>query len=444
MNGTKNSFSAILSKPMYLKNLITDKPIISNSIISFVDQSVISATNFTVNLLLLKNLALADYGRFSVFFSLLLFFVAVHGSIITTPTNVLVAGKSKIEGGKYLSSLLIGQFFIFLVIAVIGLVVALILPQFGQANFRLTSVCFLLFACFGTILREFFKPVFFNRPRAIYILLIDVVYVFIYLSALFGIIFFSNIYWLIAFGLIGLSALISGTLGIYFWKPNFIFDLRSIKKSLLENLDHGKWTFPSVIIANISIYSFLYLLIYLLGEKEAGIASASRLTIMPILLGVQSWAKVLVPHGSKLRVNNQINHLIKILVKASVIFVFCVILYASFFSLVAEQVVHFLFDSQATNAKFLIFLWMIYSCIFVVRQNLTNGLIIFKEFKILFFSSLIAAFFSLSLGCFLIIKYQIAGSISAMIGTEFILSLFTFYCLLSSKKKYSLRTSQIN
>ena len=438
INGTKTSLLAIFSKSLFLKNRIIDKPIISNSIISFIDQSVISAANFTVNLLLLKNLALADYGRFSVFFSLLLFFVAVHGSIITTPTNVLVAGKTKNEADKYLSSLLIGQFFVFAVIAILGLGFAFILPKFGQASFRFTSVCFLMFACFGTILREFFKPVFFNRPRAIYILIIDVVYVLIYLSALLGIFFVNDFYWLIVFALIGVAALFAGVLGIYFWKPNFVLDLKSIKRSLLENLNHGRWTFPSVIIANISIYSFLYLLIYLLGEKEAGIASASRLTIMPILLGIQSWSKVLIPQGAKLRVNNQINSLIKILLKASVIFVLGILSYVFFFSLVADNVVDFLFGSQNINAKFLIFLWMIYACVFVIRQNLTSGLLIFKEFKILFFSSILMLCSSLILGYFLIVKFQIAGSIVAMIGAESVLLFFSLYYFIISKNKHLL------
>ena len=420
-------------KDLYLNR---DHSLVSKSLISMTDQGALSLTNFLVNIILLKTISIADYGRYSFFYSILMLLAAMSSALINSPMNVLIAGKKTSAGNQYISALLLGQGFVFLVFAVLGFAVALLMQFFGHFDYGLWSVTVLLLAGLGTILREFFKPVFFNRPRPEYVLFIDLTFIFVYLLVLF--ISLQNLSWITVYGFRFIASSTAGVLGIYFWRSRFSApSFKEIFSALKENFEHGRWILPNVIVSNLANYSFVYLLIYLLGEAEAGVASGTRLIVMPLILCLDSWAKVAVPHGSNLREKKQFSELGKMLFKTTGVFMLGIILYGCLTYLFVDKLSGFLFEEQPLNQTGMIYLWVIYAFVFVFRKNATVGLMIFKSFKLLFYLNPILVFASLSFGFIFINSFGVVGSILAMIAAEFGLGIITWILFIKEKRKFA-------
>ncbi len=394
--------------------------LVGKSIISTIDQVALSATNFGVGVILLKTISLGDYGRYTFFFSLLMLIVAAHGAVIISPMNVLVAGKKiKQTCDEYITALLAVQFLIYVPFVILGVATVFFSQFIESLDFDYVSMGALLLACLGTIFREFFKPVFYNRPKAEYILWIDLIYVGVYLSLFFSAIFLGRIQWEFVYIYMFIAAALSGLLGVvYLKRSGYLSKLKNIRSSLVENLQHSRWILPSVIISNLSNYSFMYLLIFLLGDEEAGLAFGTRLTVMPLLLFMLSWVKVAVPHGSKLRETQQYRALNTMLVKSTAIFVSGITAYGFAVYFFRVEISNFLFAEKLGSEIALIVLWLFYSAVAVFRRNTTIGLQILKEFKLLFYLNLIFTSIGLVFGFVLVKSLGITGSILAMILTE--------------------------
>ena len=402
--------------------------LVGKSIISTVDQVALSATNFLVGITLLKTIGLGDYGRYSFFFSLLMLIISMHSALIVSPMNVLIAGKGKEEGNQYITSLLVGQFLVFLPFLILGFAVVFISKFFENSTFNWLSISMLLLAGLGAVSREFFKPVFYNRSRAVFVLWIDLVYIGSYLTLFLTTILSGKIHWHLVYGYIFIASAVAGILGVYYLhRASFLSRVKNIWGSIRENFEHGRWILPSVIIANISNYSFMYLLVFLLGDEEAGLASGTRLTVMPLLLCMQSWTKVAVPHGSKLRQSFQLPSLNRMLVNSTAIFISGIALYGLGIFFFRNEISSFLFKEKIGSETALIVLWLVYSGVAVFRRNLTVGLQVLKSFKLLFYLSLVFVTFNLVFGVLFIKTLGITGSVLAMILAEGVLGLATWY-----------------
>jgi len=402
--------------------------LIVKSIISTVDQVALSVTNFLVGITLLKTLSLGDYGQYSFFFTLLMLIVSMQSALIVSPMNVLIAGKREQESNQYITSLLVGQLLVFLPFVILGVAVVFLSQFIDNVDFSLLSVGAVLLAGLGAACREFFKPVFYNRPKAEFVLWIDLLYIGVYLGLFFTTVFFDKIQWLLVYVYMFSASTFAGILGVYYLRrSNLLAKLKNIGGSLRENFKHSRWILPAVIVANISNYSFMYLLIFLLGDKEAGMASGTRLIVMPLLLCMQSWIKVAVPHGSKLRESFQLPSLTQMLLKSTAIFISGIALYGLGIFFFRNEISSFLFKDKIGGETALIVLWLVYSGVTVVRRNSTVGLQVLKSFKLLFYLSLVFVAFNLVFGILFIKTIGIAGSLLAMILAESVLGLATWY-----------------
>src|SRR5947199_326008 len=75
---------------------------------AFVDQAILSGTNFVTAIILMKTAAKEDYGYYSIAFAASLFLVSLQNAVVTTPLAVLLAGKRG-EEDDYVGALYWGQ-----------------------------------------------------------------------------------------------------------------------------------------------------------------------------------------------------------------------------------------------------------------------------------------------------------------------------------------------
>ena len=93
---------------MNLVSRIRDLPrrAIGNSFWSVADQGLFAVSNFVLNLILARWLSAADYGAFSLAFTLFLLLGTVHTALVVEPLLVFGAGRYNANVGAYLRSVL--------------------------------------------------------------------------------------------------------------------------------------------------------------------------------------------------------------------------------------------------------------------------------------------------------------------------------------------------
>lgn len=89
------------------------------------DQGLISLSNFVLNILLARWLTPADYGAFTVGFSVLLIIGSFHSALLTDPMLVFGAGRFAGKSSSYLRVLVLGHWVLTAPLALVALAVAL-------------------------------------------------------------------------------------------------------------------------------------------------------------------------------------------------------------------------------------------------------------------------------------------------------------------------------
>lgn len=101
---------------------------------SLLDQVSFAVANFGLNILLARNLSVAEYGMFSLVFSIYVLITTIHTALISEPMLVFGASRYSRELEKYLAILLRLQWIISIGIAIMLLMVAVITLLIGQIS----------------------------------------------------------------------------------------------------------------------------------------------------------------------------------------------------------------------------------------------------------------------------------------------------------------------
>ena len=78
-----------------MKILFSKNNILFRGGIAAIDQGMLSALNFIVQIILIKTLPKYEYGYYSVAFAIILYLVSLQNALINTPMVVLLAGKKE-------------------------------------------------------------------------------------------------------------------------------------------------------------------------------------------------------------------------------------------------------------------------------------------------------------------------------------------------------------
>jgi len=105
------------------------------------DQAMVSGVNFLVGILLARLLGVAEYGRFVLAFSAVLFLNSIQMSLILSPMMVLDEKKDQDEQPAYFGAVLLQQFCcaLFSVILILGggFVLVQLVPKWQVGNLLL-------------------------------------------------------------------------------------------------------------------------------------------------------------------------------------------------------------------------------------------------------------------------------------------------------------------
>lgn len=158
------------------------KSLLYKSGIASLDQAFLSGLNFLISIVLIKIVSKPEYGYYSIFFSIILFMASIQTAVINTPLAVLLINKRGDEKRKYVGSLFFGQNLFLFPIALIGVLGGIVTWYFNLLESSLSAIIVAISLAFiGILLREFLRAYFFADEIPKTVLIIDVLYVVLFI-----------------------------------------------------------------------------------------------------------------------------------------------------------------------------------------------------------------------------------------------------------------------
>lgn len=286
------------------------KKFLSTSILSVIDQGLLSALNFAIGILLMNLVAKDDYGLYGQLYAGGLLVGLVVDSWIAGPLTTVASSVQGDTRKSLLRHYWYKQIAWTLAMGSLAFIIVEFVPvatHYSNKNWLL-AVAFSAYL-FGNGIREYGRTVGFIQSDITSVLRQDVLYVSLVASGL-AILYFSQHFNLV---LVFLSLAIASFLCTLASRQHFLAHTTAdaeehareeIQQAIADHQEtisgHGRWAVSGVIVGWLSNYSYVYLSGAWLGVAAIADLNASRLMLMPIPLAVAAWSRVARPEASRL------------------------------------------------------------------------------------------------------------------------------------------------
>ena len=404
----------------------TSKSLLYKSIIASIDQAFLSGLNFLISIVLIKIVSKPEYVYYSIFFSIILFMASIQTAVINTPLAVLLITKNGDEKRRYVGSLFFGQNLFLLPLAFIGVFGGIVTCYFNLFEPSLSVIIITISLAFiGILLREFLRAYFFADENPKTVLIIDILYVILFIILGYLAYIFSQLNVAAAFFLMGLSSFL---VGIFFIKRNnWNFSRSDIRSSYSENWKYGKWALFGVTVTHIQTYSYLYLLGIIVSSAAVADVSAARILLMPLILVQEGWSKVILPHGSKLREGNRLPRLFKEQIAISVAFVLIVTALVLVLIIFKPLLLTIILSVKYENSFDYIFYWGAIFAMGFVALNASFGLQVLKDFELISKINFVTMILTVLSAYFLIHSNGTLGGLVALLIGQTVSAIILWY-----------------
>jgi O-antigen/teichoic acid export membrane protein len=353
-------------------------PLVLRSGLALIDQSLLSALSFVVSIFLIRVVSKVEYGYYAVAVPASLFLVSLQNALVNTPLTVLLAGKHGSDRQRYLGGLLYGQLVAILPVASLGLGAAALLRWWGIDPGQSAVAAAVCAAIAGLLLREFTLSYLFAVERPGRVLQMDVLYALLFLGSV------AITHWLVGITvptmilLTGASGL--GAAAAFLRGLDWRWEAPTARASFLENWQLGRWALVGVVVTHLQSYSYMYLLAALVGSTAVADVSAARLLLMPLMLVQTGWAKIAVPHGSRLREGGEARRFFSQVDAASAALAAGGLLYVGALLHLSGFLLHALLSDKYASAFEYLPLWGAVLILTVLELNASAGLLVAKRF----------------------------------------------------------------
>ena len=394
-------------------NNILFSPILNRQFLSLSDQCLLSAFNFTINIFLLKNVSQSQFGFHTIAFTVMLFFISIQNALVTTPMSILLYTKQADAKQNYLNSLFNGQLIISLIVAVISYIFIMIIGNHHLiSKYKYLIIC-LNFTIVGFLLREFIRCCYFAKEIPFEVLRADILYISIYGVTILIIYHFFELSIYYNFITLGTSAII--IVLIHHKRLHLKLTTYDIKNSYRQNWKYGKWALLGVTVTHLQTNSYLYLIAAIVGSVATAEISAARMLLMPLILLQESWHKVAIPNGSRLREEHKIKEFFFQQIGFSVAIVVIALIYVSLLFLFALPLQHYLLTSKYNNSFNYLYFFGLIIAMRCILSNASYGLQVLKHFRYLATINSITMIITLTLSYLFMLKYSTIGALIGLI-----------------------------
>jgi O-antigen/teichoic acid export membrane protein len=399
--------------------------------ISIVDQGLVSAFNFALNLVLIKAWSPQEYGKFGIILSVGLLLVGVQNAMVNTPASVMLPTATSGLRKKQLRTLFsVVNMLICLAAFLSGFLFALF-PQLDLDAAAVTAIGYYLAT---TLFREYL------RNRAIVVgrlksVLID--------DGFFAIMAAAELFYAYryleppAFSLAAcLNALALANLMVML--PSFIGEIRSILQSPWQTCKElypgvwkeASWSLIGVATTEAQNRGYVFVVGAIFGTAAVGSIQAGRVFFGPLNLVTSAWSRVARPHLSVLAEERHSGKFFRLLGLSVLSFIALNIAFSSALWFAWPFLNRHFFGDKYSGVVLTVMLWALATLLFQIRSVCGVGVQACRKFKQLALTTILGAV--ASMGALMAVCWAgmsewavtsvIAGEVVAMAGIFYILA----------------------
>jgi O-antigen/teichoic acid export membrane protein len=341
-------------------------------IIAVIDQSVYSATNFLVGLLMARMLPKEDFGTYAIFYSIATFLIGIQGSFLSGPMMVLGASKSPAEGSPYFSSLLQMQAVCAMVLAFLTF---LVFQFFYRQNVDQLLLLLFCLTFLSMSIQEFIRRLLMTRLQAASVLINDALLGFLLIGSLSSALFFWSsdaiplslklIVMCVLFSFISASILgLSQIKDVVSLRP----ELQLWKVHLNENWRFGKWLFGTS-IGSAAFSQLNIMIVGALGGRQASANfEATRLIVAPVQVLLFAAGNYLTPVASRRYNEGGIPALRNLFMRIAPLWYGVFVIYAVVGTLLAPEVMTLFYGQKYVGYESVAVLWILVFFVLGLKQ----------------------------------------------------------------------------
>ena len=402
------------------------KKFLSSSILSVIDQGMLSALNFAIGALLIRLVNKDDYGLYGQLYAGGLLVGLVVDSWIAGPLTTVASAVHDNTRKRLLRRYWYRQIFWTLAMAVLAFAAVEFFPavtHYSNKSWLLGTV----FAAYliGNGLREYSRTVGFIQSDIPSVLRQDMLYAALVVTGM-GIMYAVFQVELVAvFIVLALSSMICMVLTLkHLMARTTAIDVEDAEdvQVLAAHQEtirgHGRWAVLGVIVGWLSNYSYVYLSGAWLGLSAIADLNASRLLLMPIPLAVAAWSRVARPEASRLMAAQNWAGLRKLTLLSIGAIELVVLAYVLVLLLALPWLEEYVIGSKYSGLDPLVMLWGGYFAVNAARWVGTSWLSSGGAFRSMFILGSVTLALVIGITSFSIPHWGSAGAILALIAVE--------------------------
>lgn len=394
---------------------------------TFLDQIVVSGTSFIIGLAFIYLATPAEYGLYTILFSIYYLVSSAQNALINTPLAVLSQHYDDDEKVHFEKGLF-GLWAIGVVIITLAMFSAA--PLFAQFNSifigRRLSVMILAVCLAPLSLRDFWRAEEFAVFKPQLALKRDLGLSAISLSGLIFLVRFAYIkveYLIPLSATAALAVVCVPTLEFLRARPAWTDIVNAFNRSW----SHSSWSLMGAVSSWLQSNAYIYIPFMLLGVKKVAFLAAARLIMMPAALLAQSWSNYFRPLVSRQIANNNAHGAKRAFIDSTVVLLGIVCIYAALVVIAFKLFPASWLPSSYRGISAYISLWAAVIAVQVVRSNASSLLQASLNFKSLAIRGFISAALT-AISTFVFVRWMAElGAIVAQISGEFILMLLLLH-----------------
>ena len=414
------------------------------SLVSVIDQFLLSGLNFGIGLVLIRVTSKDEYGIYTQLFAAALLASTLLDALLGSPLTTWASRQSADERAEIIATALNLQWFLSVFMAVIfafGCTATLSAYHDEAMHIYLTGVAYGLYV-FSLTQREFFRTICFLEGKALKVLTLDGYFVVI---AFFGgmalwhleILTLTSVFFLLA------TANLFSNIQVLKFKILRFKNNDKLKIFFKEIWHLSRWAVPGALVGWAGNYSYLYLASIFLNLAASADLNASRLLLMPIALVGISWSRVVRPTAGRLIAQKNWQLLNNLGLKSVVGMELITCTYVVVLLLSFDWISMHILGSKYSNIEALVKIWSVYFAINVIRNIATSWMACYGAYSDMFWLGTGGLLLQWIFCIFMLPAYGAAGAVASLLAVEVIELLIFYKYLLPKARKTELIRSEI-
>jgi O-antigen/teichoic acid export membrane protein len=399
------------------------------------DQAILSATSFAINIMLIRHLSLENFGIYVIIFSFLMLANSVQAALITAPIGVIVSKLDDNEAVQYIKKLNPGQISLSIVIVLFFLILSsgsIIFKDYEEYQLPLFGATIATFFYLGQL---YLRSIMLSRLRVADVLKNDLLYSIMQIIILFILITTDYISVEAAFFSIGISAAIAIIYGLFQCQEFIGLAKVKILVGANENIRHGQWLLGTNLIAWVRTNAINFITLYFIGPVAPAVLRAVQTIFGPINIILVGLESIVPQFCSNVYSKSGINGFLHTFRMISISIFSVGLLYALIVSIFSYEILEVLFTIEYVEYEMIVWIMCIQYLFIMLYTMNSIALRVLDRPKKIFNSIVIETILTIIPGFLLIQAYGIEGAAEWKLLSSIIASMIIFYFYKKIKKE---------